>query len=537
MTFYVNNEEYLLASGWNIGDKIGNPAPSYFTVLVQEGQETPKSGDVVSLIGDNSEALFFGIIAIPTSVGFSSPDQSKIYELKCTNANTIAKRRIANVSYSNKTIAEIVNNLYTLYLAPENVTKGDITTLTVPFFEVYNCKNMNLMSVLNELVGYLNGAWRITNEKVFEFIDFSEFPHASQAVNADNAPFENLKISDNSNDVRTTQIVDGAYLTTDPQTESTVVTEDWYGFETQFPIIQQPSMKINGTDVPDSEIGVRGIDDAAPNILFYWSNESTQISVNRYYSGSTSLNEGDTVTIIYVGIVPIRYEVSNTSKIDELAQRTGLSGIIENLYFDKTIVTRQDALNKANALLDLYDERRTTITCTTDIHTLEDAGFLLSDTELYKEWTFNIPTLDLVGEYVVVERTVYPFRLNDDESVKIKLTFADRDFAQGYGMIISRISQDITKLSVRAEETVIQDVYINEVLGLSEVLETGETMPLWVANSLENGQIAQPLGTIMPNLVTGGNDWRDRWTVFATDTDTGVVCSPYLGADQYACVL
>lgn len=537
MRFYVNNEEYTLASGWSISDKLGNPAPSYFTVLVGALQETPKSGDVVSLFDDEDNALFFGLVAIPTSVGYSSPYQSRIYELKCTNANTIAKRRIANVSYSNKTIAEIVNNLYSLYIAPENITKGDITTLAVPFFEVYNCKNMNLMSVLNELVGYINGAWRITNEKVFEFIDFDEFPHASQTVDMDNAPFENLKISDNSNEVRTTQIIDGAYLTTDAQTEDFEVTEDWNGFTTVFPIIQKPSISINGTPVPDAEIGTRGIDEGDTSILFYWAYESRDVSVNHQYSGSTTIAVGDTVEITYVGIAPIRYEVSNTPKIDELAQRTGLSGIIENLYFDRTIVTRQDALNKAEALLDLYDERRTTIKCVTDIHVLEDAGFNLSDTELYRQWTFDMPELDLQGEYVIVERTVVPFRLNDDDSIRIQLTFADRDFAQGYGLLISRISQDVTKLSVRAEETVIQDVYLDESLGLSEVFETGETMPLWVALAMENGQIAQPLGTIMPNLVHGGSNWRDRWTVFATTTDTGVICSPYVGEDQYACVL
>ena len=63
-------------------------------------------------------------------------------------------------------------------------------------------------------------------------------------------------------------------------------------------------------------------------------------------------------------------------------------------------------------------------------------------------------------------------------------------------------------------------------------------MPLWVAEAMENGQIAQPLGTIMPNLVTGGGDaWRTRWPVFVTINDTGEICSPYLGDDQYVCVL
>ena len=77
-----------------------------------------------------------------------------------------------------------------------------------------------------------------------------------------------------------------------------------------------------------------------------------------------------------------------------------------------------------------------------------------------------------------------------------------------------------------------------ERLELVEELDIGETMPLWVAEAMENGQIAQPLGTIMPNLVTGGGDaWRTRWPVFVTVNDTGEICTPYLGEDQYLCVL
>lgn len=228
----------------------------------------------------------------------------------------------------------------------------------------------------------------------------------------------------------------------------------------------------------------------------------------------------------------------NTEKVQEIAERTGLSGYIDNVDNDPTITTRQDALNKANGLLLQYGDAKNTIRCTTDIHSLLEAGFLSEDIDLYRQWRFDIPELDISGDYVLTEKEVRPLRYNEDDSVSVVLTFSDRNYIQSYGEVLSRLYQDITKLSVRADEIVIYDSYLNETLGLSEELEDGESIPLWVASVMLNGQIAQPLGTILPNLCNGGGKtWMNRWIVYATINDTGEVCSPYLGDEQYLCSL
>ena len=537
MRALINGTEYKATSGWNIAGKVGNPTSSTLTVLV-ENQPVPQSGDVIDFINDRNEPIFFGILGIPKSPAYSSPYEPRLYNLNCTNGNAITQRRLANVSYRNKTITEVVEDLFARYIAGEGITKGIISQIDTPTFEVYNCKNMNLMEVLDELAGFIGGVWQITNDRVFNFVKYDDFPHCSQVVTLDNAPFGALQRTDNAKDLRTNQIIDGAYLTTDPQTEEYTVTADWTGFSTVFNIVQSPSLTVNGVDVPSSAIGLRGVDNSDPAVLFLWAYNSKEITINDNYTGSITLNVGDTVGITYVGIVPVRYEVRNTTKVDEIAQKTGLSGIIDNLYTDNTIVTRQDAINKANSLLEQYGEQKNIIKCVTDSHVLADAGFLGSDIDLYTQWTFDIPELDMVGEYMLTEITLQPLRLDDDDSMRISLTFMDRDFVQSYGETISKLYFDLTKLSVRADEIIIQDVYLEERLELVEELEIGETMPLWVAEAMENGQIAQPLGTIMPNLVTGGGDaWRTRWPVFVTVNDTGEICTPYLGEDQYLCVL
>lgn len=537
MKLKINGTEYKATANWKISEKVGNPTSSEFKVLVEE-QEVPLSGDVVEFLTDDDQKMFFGVLGIPKTPSYSSPFEQRLYSLNCLNGNSILQRRLANVSYSNKTMTEIVLDLYDRYIAPEGITLGTVSEIDTPTFEVYNCKNMNLMSVMNELAGYISGIWQVTDDKVFNFVKVDDFPHCSKELNIDNAPFGKLQRTDTSRDMRTNQIIDGAVITTDPQVEDYEVTEDWTGFDTVFPIIQKPTMYVDGEEVPSDQIGERGIDDDDPNILFYWSYNSTSVSLNSQYTGAMSVQEGDTVTIVYVGLAPVRYEVRNPIKIQEIADRTGLSGIIDNLYTDETIVTRNDAMNKANALLLQYGEQKNTIKCVTDVHTLVDAGFLLTDIDLYRQWKFNLPELDMVGDYVITEKTIEPFRLNDDESFKVSLTFMDRNFIQSYGETISNLYFDITKLSVRADEIVIMDVNIDETLSLGEIVDIGHIMPLWVCDMMENGQIAQPLGTIMPNLVIGGStEWRSRWTVFATTVDSGEICTPYLGADQYVCLL
>ena len=536
MKLKINGTDYKATAKWSISEKVGNPTSSSFQVLVEE-QGVPLSGDVVEFLTDNDDKLFFGILGIPKSPSYSSPFEQKVYSLTCQNGNSILQRRLANVSYSEKTMTEIVTDLYHRYIEPEGITMGTISEIDTPTFEVYNCKNMNLMSVMNELAGFIGGIWQITDERVFNFVKVDDFPHCSKTLTLDNAPFGKLQRTDTSRDLRTNQIIDGAFITTDPQTEVYVVTEDWTGFFTSFPILEKPSIWVNGVQVPSNAIGERGVEEEEDSILFFWAQNSNQVSVNNRYTGSITIEEGDSVQIVYVGLAPVRYEVQNASKIEELAQRTGLSGIIDDLYTDSTIVTRQDAMNKAESLLMQFGEQKNTIKCVTDVHTLQDAGFLLSDVNLYTQWTFAIPEFDMNGEYVITEKTIEPLRQDDDDSLKITLTFMDRNFVQSYGETISKLYFDITKLSIRADEIVISDIYIDETLELGENVDMGYIMPLWVADIMRNGQIAQPLGTIMPNLVCGGQDWRSRWTVYATDADTGVVCSPYLGEDQYVCVI
>lgn len=513
MKIKINGNEYLGGlSNWKISEKIGNPTSSTINIEVQAGDVPPQAGDVIQILEDDDTPIFFGLIGIPKTPKYTSFFQPKIYNLNCSNGNSVLSRRIANYSFANKTITEIVQTLYDTYIASEGITLGTISQIDTPVFEIYNCKNMNLLSVLNELAGYINGAWQITDDKVFNFVKIDDFPRCSQVIDKDNASITNLQMSDSDRDLRTNQIIDGAYLTTDLQTEYATVTDNWQGFFTAFAVVSQPRIWVNNVEVPQNEIGVKGIQEHDTTILFYWSYNSRQISINRDYEGSIVLNEGDEIKIEYIGLAPIRYVIQNPEKVAEIKNRTGLSGIIDNVYNDPTIVTKADAVTKAEGLLNLYGNQQRTIKFEVSRQYALEKGFVDSDFNLYTQWSFNLTEIGLVGDFVLTEKSVVPHVLNDDDSLYYSLTFTDRNFIQSYGEVITNLYHDFIKLSVRAEETVIMEYVLEETTRFEEQLDVDTALVLYVAQSMYNGQIALPLGTIMPNICQYGSDLWKYWS-------------------------
>lgn len=500
--FFINGVEYKLKSNWTFTEQIGNTTSSTCTVLV-ENQEPPQAGDLVEYMND-SNTLFLGICGIPKSPKFSTGNEQKEYQLTCNNANSILSRRLVNESYSNKNIRQIVNDLFTKYISVEGFTLGTISTIASPIFEVYNAKNMNLQEVLNELSNYVNGAWICTPDRVFNFVIKNDFPQVV-TINSNNAIINNLQRTDNDKDLRTRQIVDGAYNTTDPQTEEYYVTDDFSNFNTVFPIAVEPTLSIDYgssgtyTPIPSSAIGVKGIDSENPDKLFLWGYNSNEVVLNRGYTGQIGFPVlGDQIKIVYKGLVAIRVIVNNSVQQSNIAQKTGTSGIIEKVFSDSSITKRDDAEKKANSLLETYREQKITLSASSDSEMISKHGFSLSNFNLYSMWKFNLPNLNIVGDFVITERKITPYILSDSESVIISCKWVNRNFVQSYGETISRLYADVSRLSVREDEVILNGENVVEKLELSEQVYVGQDIALFVTTGLNNGQIAEPLGTLYP---------------------------------------
>ena len=103
MKIKINGNEYLGGlSDWKISEKIGNPTSSTINIEVQAGDVPPQAGDVIQILEDDDTPIFFGLIGIPKTPKYTSFFQPKIYNLNCTNGNSVLSRRIANYSFANK---------------------------------------------------------------------------------------------------------------------------------------------------------------------------------------------------------------------------------------------------------------------------------------------------------------------------------------------------------------------------------------------------------------------------------------------------
>lgn len=132
MKIFINGVEKTGGlSGWKFSEKIGNPTSSTVQLVVGAGELPPVSGDVIEMKDDSDNVVFFGLVGVPKSQSFSSFFQPKVYTLNCTNGNSILARRIVNQSFVNKTITEIVQTLYSVYIADEGISLGTISGYSI----------------------------------------------------------------------------------------------------------------------------------------------------------------------------------------------------------------------------------------------------------------------------------------------------------------------------------------------------------------------------------------------------------------------
>lgn len=509
----INGITYRALREFSIEEQTGNNTSSTISVVVDDvlSQPIPVSGDIIELIDtDSGERIFYGQCGIPKSPKFQTGRELLVYSIVCSNANAILANRIINVSYKGWTVSEIVQDLYTRYIADEGITLGQITQTDVTL-EAYNAGNFNLQSAMDELADSIGACWQITNDKEFLFIGYEDFPRFPQVIDQDFLLGTDLQSSTTDYKQRTVQYVSGGYAETDTQVETFVYDGDTDTFTTAFPLIQQPSISINGEAVSPDKIGVAGIDDNTEGLIFRWAYNSTTIS---YISQSGALTAGDTVSVSYVGQYPIRVVMSNSTKIAEIAAATGTSGMREQVYYDSTVTSIAQAREIAANLLQRFEEATSQITFWLLSSELYASGLTLDNLSLYTLMEFDLPSIGISGEYVITERRLEPYfaDLSDtNQKLKVTLTLKNRDYLKSYGETITDIKKDVNGLNYRGDETILTYETVTEPLTLKETYAYNWMQRYFAAANVEQGSVFAPcdLGNpVFPaplNLTAGGN--------------------------------
>ena len=509
----INGVTYEALRDFSIDEQTGNKTSSTISVVVEDplSQPIPVAGDIITLTDQSTgEVLFFGQCGIPKSPKFQTGLEKLVYTIVCSNANAILSNRIINVSYKGWTVEAIVQDLYTRYIAAEGISLGTITQTGVTL-TAYNAGNFNLQDALDELANAVSACWQVTNNKEFIFIGYEDFPKFPQTINQDFLIGTELQSSTTDYKQRTVQYISGGNAETDTQTENFTYDGETTTFTTSFPLIYQPTISINGVAVESSKVGVAGIDDNVTGLQFKWSYNSTTVS---YVENSGAMSAGDKVTIAYIGQYPIRVMVSNTLKIQQIAQATGTSGLREQVYYDATVTSIEQAQQMASNLLERFEEATKQLTFWLLSSELYANGLTLDNVALYTTMNFDLPMLGISGEYIITERRLEPDYAdlsNPDQKMKVSLTLKNRDYLKSYGETITDIQKDVNGLNYRGDETILTYEQITEPLTLGESYDMNYLQKYYAQAAMEQGSVFAPcdLGaSVYPaplNLTAGGN--------------------------------
>lgn len=492
MKVYINGIEYEAERDFSIVEQAGNKTASEISVVV-ENQPFPRAGDVIEF-KDGTKTLFWGLCGIPKSPKYKTGLEKKIYKIACQNANSILANRIINEAYQGYSVSEIVTELYTKYVQAEGISLGLISNIPTTL-EVYTVQDFNLQDALNELADLVGGTWKVGADRRFYFVVTNDFPVFPHVFDNDFLYFSSLQHSTKSYKMRTVQYIDGASDTTGTQEEAYTYDGEQLSFTLVFPVAAKPAIYINGVQLSASRIGVTGLDDTDPNIVFLFSYNSQTIS---YKIESAFLTASDSVEFRYIGIYPIRVAAYNATKIAEIAAKTGTSGLIEQVRIDTQIKTTADATQLATSLLEQFSDATGEVRLWLLSDHLYEIGLTLDDLGVLTKVQFDLPAWGVTGDYVVVERKLTPFYADLTSvwaKLKVELRLVNRNYLKSYAETISDLASDISQLTVRADDIVINSTESTEHRGRAEQMFYNPAITFFPTTSttVSNGSLFAPL--------------------------------------------
>jgi len=392
----IQDHEYKLKDTYSIRQQAGAISLSNIDIKIEDAFVPAVFGSC-QIFFDNVP-FFFGFIQSIDLPEYNSGFEVKNYRLTIQSAESIFNYRIVSESYRNIYTHEIIRDLFEKYIAEDGFELGEISEGR--YFENYDFSFIKLYEIIKELADDVGASFFITGNKVFNFIINNDYEEIQAPKH-----IKNLKLSESIGDLRTVQIISGASEETSIQTFVEKWKENQTAFTIGYQILEVHGATINGNQV---QVGLMGVDDTDDEKTFLYSVFGNTITLNRNALITPEID--DDVHIVYTGYYDIIVEQTNQAIKARIAEISGTSGKIENLHNDETLKHYNDADNFAINLLNENSEPERTIDCI--CHTLED-------TEFNKKWIFAHNELNILGKFMVVERTVSSFF--DKWLIKVKL--------------------------------------------------------------------------------------------------------------------
>jgi hypothetical protein len=347
----VDLTPYYQPQTLNIEDEINARSVARFGLVDDSGVLDVPDGSPIEIYDYSGNLIFGGFVNYPRKINPIGTD-ALFFDIEAIDQQTIADRYLVAEAFISQTAGYIVQTLITNYLSADGVTVGNIEAgalLDVAKFPRANTV-AEVMDNLAEICGFV---WYIDFDKKLYFQSRSATTAGFNI--ADNSAILNVNVRSDRSKYRNRQYIRGGQTPTDspianesptPKPDGTTRT-----FVTRYPIAQEPTITINGTPVASNQIGINGIDGQVTPLQWYWTYGSDTITQDL---NQTVLSTTDTITISYIGLIPLLVVVEDSAAIESRALIENLSGVYESLETLPNVNDKQQALDIASGKLRKY---------------------------------------------------------------------------------------------------------------------------------------------------------------------------------------
>jgi hypothetical protein len=460
--FRISGQKVLVAPGWQISYKLNQRTTLSMTVVDLQELDSIDEGDSVEVY-NNSELIFSGIVYSKRE--YEGMREVVFYDLQVTDNSALADKRLIVGVAENMKAGDIVREKILPVLAEEGVTAGEIQDGVVISKAVFNyiyCNNA--LDYLKDITGF---NWQIDKHRKLNF--FSRETNISPFVLSDTVPHSGFEKTSNMENYRNRQYIRGSHgETAVQQKEKPTPKPDGQSrnFILRFPVAKKPTIYINNVQVPESQVGVNGIDQGKK---WYFSYNSNTISQD---NSQTPLSTTDVLEITYIGLRNIMMILENTSGIsDRKAKESGTSGIYENMINESSIKSSAQALQYGQGILQKYGEINDKISFSTIIPGLEAGQLLRVVKPLFK-----------IDDYFLIE-SVNISAFSQDE-IEYQVTALDGASLGGWERFFKNIIDAGRDFAISEDEVIVTVQSFNETEMLTSQIEVKTFNVLYPSDNL-----------------------------------------------------
>ena len=437
-----------------ITERLGNKINKLeLTIIKKSGDSLPQEGQEI-IFKDDTRYLFGGYITKlePIEIG---EGEMFIYEVEAGSYEVLLVNKFAQITYSDKTLAYIINDLLTNYVdSGYSITQNNVQTgPTIDSIAFNHVSLRKAFEKLSKLTGY---EWHIDYEKDLHFHSPEYEPAQEQITDASNN-HSNIAISVDTSQVRNSIIVRGGVEEVDSYFAQDIECD---GVAREWILREKPTtvehIKLNtvskafGEDPDDEETG---------NDFMYNSAEK----FIREVSGSLTSN-GDTIEISYKYEVPVIVKLKSATSIAAMKAIEGGDGIHDFMVVETNIKSKAEARARALRELEQYADPLLTGIFITNSELLA-AGTIFAPGQ---RLTVNLPTWNINSdtEYLIQEVIIKPIENATDIVYNYKVKFGGR---------LTGIREFLENLAGK-EEYIFGSKEIDRIEAIAEVIGAAETI-------------------------------------------------------------